>query len=230
MLRALAAELSDPGRFSRAKAYARDGAVIDIDIGPGEVRATIQGSRYEPYVASVYVAPSDDHDSLLGLIPDRDELRATCSCPDDGPYGGAFCKHALAALLALADEVTIEPAVLARWRSGDADGGSDEPAGRAPIAPAGRRRRGRRRARHRVGGAGPDPGPAGPPGPAAGDDGGRAAARTATTWPGCWPTPSPCCGRADAESAVRPPGRPDRDVGSTGERGRRRRRRAASAM
>ena len=95
MLRALAAELSDPGRFSRAKAYARDGAVIDIDIGPGEVRATIQGSRYEPYVASVYVAPSDDHDSLLGLIPDRDELQATCSCPDDGPYGGAFCKHAL---------------------------------------------------------------------------------------------------------------------------------------
>ncbi|MET0324249.1 MAG: SWIM zinc finger family protein, partial [Ilumatobacteraceae bacterium] len=107
MLRALAAELSDPGRFSRAKAYARDGAVIDIDIGPGEVRATIQGSRYEPYVASVYVAPSDDHDSLLGLIPDRDEVRATCTCPDDGPYGGAFCKHALATLLALADEATI---------------------------------------------------------------------------------------------------------------------------
>ena len=119
MLRALAAELSDPGRFSRAKAYARDGAVIDIDIDAGEVRATIQGSRYEPYVASVYVAPSDDHDSLLGLIPDRDELQATCSCPDDGPYGGAFCKHALAALLALADEVTIEPEVLARWRTAD---------------------------------------------------------------------------------------------------------------
>jgi uncharacterized Zn finger protein len=119
MLRALTAELSDPGRFSRAKAYARDGAVIDIDISAGEVRATIQGSRYEPYVASVYVAPSDDTDSLLGLIPDRDELQATCSCPDDGPYGGAFCKHALTALLALADEATIEPAVLARWRTAD---------------------------------------------------------------------------------------------------------------
>jgi hypothetical protein len=121
MLRALAAELSDPGRFSRAKAYARDGAVIDIDISRGEVRATIQGSRYEPYVASVYVTPSDDHDSLLGLIPDRDELQATCSCPDDGPYGGAFCKHALAALLTLADEVTIEPGALAQWRTADPD-------------------------------------------------------------------------------------------------------------
>jgi len=119
MLRALAAELSDPGRFSRAKAYARDGAVIDIDIGPGEVRATIQGSRYEPYVASVYVTSSDDITSLLGLIPDRDELQATCSCPDDGPYGGAFCKHALTALLTLADEVTIEPEALVRWRTAD---------------------------------------------------------------------------------------------------------------
>ena len=59
MLRALAAELSDPGRFSRAKAYARDGAVVDIDIEP-PVRsaATIQGSRYEPYVATIYAAPA----------------------------------------------------------------------------------------------------------------------------------------------------------------------------
>ena len=121
MLRALAAELSDPGRFARAKSYARDGAVVDIEIEPGEVRATIQGSRFEPYVATVLVAPSDDRDSLLGLIPDRDEVVATCTCPDDGPYAGAFCKHALAAVLALADEVTIEPALLAHWRSGDAD-------------------------------------------------------------------------------------------------------------
>ena len=57
MLRALAAELSDPGRFARAKAYARDGAVVDIEIEPGEVRATIQGSRFEPYVATVFVRP-----------------------------------------------------------------------------------------------------------------------------------------------------------------------------
>ena len=119
MLRALAAELSDPGRFARAKAYARDGAVVDIEVDPGEVRATVQGSRYEPYVATVFVAPSDDHDSLLGLIPDRDEVMASCTCPDDGVYAGAFCKHALAAMLTLADEVTIEPAVLTEWRSGE---------------------------------------------------------------------------------------------------------------
>ena len=55
MLRALAAELSDPGRFTRAKAYARDGAVIDIEVEPGQARGLVQGSRYEPY---------DGHDPL----------------------------------------------------------------------------------------------------------------------------------------------------------------------
>ena len=45
------------------------------------------------------------------------ELLAACTCPDDGP--GGFCKHALATLLVLADEVTVDPAVLATWRSGD---------------------------------------------------------------------------------------------------------------
>ena len=118
MLRALAAELSDPGRFTRAKVYARDGAVIDIVIEPGEVRAEIRGSRFEPYLARLSVVPADDADTPLGLVPERDEITAECTCPDDGPYGGGFCKHALAALLVLADEVTIEPELLTRWRSG----------------------------------------------------------------------------------------------------------------
>ena len=117
MLRALAAEVSDPGRFSRAKGYARDAAVVDIEVEPGRVRAEVQGSRYEPYVAVVHVAPADDTASLLGLIPDRDELMAECTCPDDA-WGG-FCKHAVATLLVLADEVTAAPEVLEAWRSGD---------------------------------------------------------------------------------------------------------------
>ncbi len=140
MLRALAAEMSDPGRFSRAKAYARDGAVVDIDVQPGLVQATIQGSRYEPYVASVAVGRTDDTETLLGLIPDRDDVVASCTCPDDATYDGALCKHALATLLVLADEITVEPGVLARWRSGpgelliggsarDGDDGTGEPTG-----------------------------------------------------------------------------------------------------
>jgi hypothetical protein len=115
MLRALAAELSDPGRFSRAKVYARDGAVLDIEIEPGQVRGDVQGSRYEPYVATLHTQPARDGEGLLGLIPERDEIFAECSCPDAETFG--TCKHALAVLLVLADEVSIEPAVLERWRA-----------------------------------------------------------------------------------------------------------------
>jgi hypothetical protein len=125
MLRALAAELSDPGRFSRAKAYARDGAVVDIEVEPGEVRGLVQGSRYEPYAATIYVAPAGDGEGLLGLIPERREVMPTCSCPDAETFG--VCKHALAVLLVLADEITIEPDLLTRWRSGEADSRVEPP-------------------------------------------------------------------------------------------------------
>lgn len=124
MLRVLAAELSDPARFTRAKAYARDGAVIDIDVDPGTVRAEVQGSRYEPYAAELHVRPAPRHEleavapgAAAGtelLVPERRELVAWCTCPDDS----RACKHAIASLLVLADEVTIDPGMLVTWRSG----------------------------------------------------------------------------------------------------------------
>jgi hypothetical protein len=128
MLRALAAELADPGRFTRAKAYARDGAVVDIEIEPGLVRAEVQGSRYDPYVTELLVPAAESYDGgLVDLVPDRTELAVSCTCPDDPPPGGMFCKHGLAALLVLADELTVEPELLARWRSSDAGGPRPRP-------------------------------------------------------------------------------------------------------
>jgi uncharacterized Zn finger protein len=120
MLRALAAELSDPSRFTRAKAYARDDAVIDIVVEPGVVRAEVQGSRYDPYVVELHVGAIVETGSvnLAELIPDRHEIGASCTCPDGGPLGVAYCKHVLATVLVLADELTIEPELLSRWRSG----------------------------------------------------------------------------------------------------------------
>ena len=112
MLRALAAELSDPGRFSRAKAYARDGAVIDIEIEPGEVRGEVQGSRYEPYVATIYVAPVADRRG-----PARADPRAcraawpTCTLPGRRDVR-ASASTRWPSLLVLADELTIDPDVL----------------------------------------------------------------------------------------------------------------------
>ena len=133
MLRALAAELADPGRFTRAKAYARDGAVVDIEIEPGVVRAEIQGSRYDPYLTELHVSAADDARGvrdLVALVPDRNEIAAACTCPDAAPSGGASCKHVLATLLVLADELTIEPDLLSRWRSGDTDARA-----RPPVEP-----------------------------------------------------------------------------------------------
>jgi uncharacterized Zn finger protein len=134
MLRVLAAELSDPGRFTRAKAYARDGAVVDIDVEPGVVRAEVQGSRYEPYAAEVRTVAASRRDTETAaaggaagielLVPERAEITTWCTCPDDS----RACKHAIAALLVLADEITVEPDLLVRWRSGDAP----ELAGRMP--------------------------------------------------------------------------------------------------
>jgi hypothetical protein len=120
MLRALAAELSDPSRFTRAKAYARDDAVIDIVVEPGVVRAEVQGSRYDPYVVELHVGAIDEPGSVsvAELIPDRHEIGASCTCPDGGPLGVAYCKHVLATVLVLADEITVEPELLSRWRSG----------------------------------------------------------------------------------------------------------------
>jgi hypothetical protein len=141
MLRALAAELADPGRFGRAKAYARDDAVTDIQVEPGSVRAVVQGSRRDPYVVTVHVRPlePDEAEAAAGgtapvaqLLPGREDLAVACTCPD-GDQPGVVCKHALATLLVLADEVSIEPALLVRWRSGDRT--AWEP---GPLARAGR--------------------------------------------------------------------------------------------
>lgn len=127
MLRALAAELSDPSRFKRAKAYARDQAVFDIQVDPGVVRGMVQGSRSEPYEAVVRVNPLSPDvraaaeagtASAVQLLPGREDLGVGCTCPDVDAFG-TVCKHALATLLVFADEVSIEPGLLTQWRSGD---------------------------------------------------------------------------------------------------------------
>src|SRR5262245_45647563 len=131
MLRALAAELSDPGRYSRAKAYARDGAVIEIDIRPQSATGLVLGSRRQPYevLLAADAANADElaaaDPAVLGsmtmLVPGRDELSIGCTCPDAAGVVGGLCKHAVALLLVFADETSIEPELLVRWRSPDPD-------------------------------------------------------------------------------------------------------------
>ena len=43
-------------RLARGRSYARRGQVVSIDVGPGEVEASVQGSRKRPYRVSIAVA------------------------------------------------------------------------------------------------------------------------------------------------------------------------------
>ena len=143
MLRALSAELSDPGRYSRGKGYARDGAVIDIEVRGGEVAGQVLGSRRDAYRVSLFAvaipirggeAPElTSAANVVALIPDRTEISVRCTCPDGD--GGVMCKHAIAVLLVFADEVSIEPELLTRWRGGPTTVRSELPRWEAERAP-----------------------------------------------------------------------------------------------
>jgi SWIM zinc finger len=66
-------------------------------------------------------------------VPGKRELWIRCTCPDDTGAGNEACKHAVAALFALSDEVATEPELLERWRGGSR---SPRPTAAAPAPPA----------------------------------------------------------------------------------------------
>lgn len=111
MVKVLAAESSDQSRLARGKRYWADDAVIDIVIGHGAVTAEVQGSRPEPYIVTIEAAGGEG-------VPSRRELWMRCTCPDDTGTGTDACKHAVAAMFALGDEIAIDPTLVDRWRSG----------------------------------------------------------------------------------------------------------------
>ena len=132
MIRVLAAEMSDQSRLSRGKRYHADDAVIDIVIGHGAVTAEVRGSRFEPYVVTI------EADSGSG-VPARREIWVQCTCPDDTGTGAELCKHAVAAMFALSDEVALDPELLDRWRAGRRRPAGD---GMADVTELNARRRG----------------------------------------------------------------------------------------
>ena len=112
MLKVLTAEMSDPGRFTRGKRLRADDAVVDLVIGHGAATAVVQGSRPEPYVVTLLTRPGR-------AVPSRRDVTVRCTCPDDDGAGGDACKHGVAAMFALADEVSLDTEVLARWRQSE---------------------------------------------------------------------------------------------------------------
>ncbi len=47
-------------RLERGRRYARAGQVLNIDLGPGQVQARVQGSRPKPYDVRIDIRPLDD--------------------------------------------------------------------------------------------------------------------------------------------------------------------------
>ena len=45
------------GRLTRGRAYARKGQVLSLDVAPGEVTASVQGSRRTPYAVRIGLPP-----------------------------------------------------------------------------------------------------------------------------------------------------------------------------
>jgi hypothetical protein len=49
-------------------------------------------------------------------VPAKRDVWVRCTCPDDAGSGSQACKHAVAALFALSDEIAVEPELVDRWR------------------------------------------------------------------------------------------------------------------
>lgn len=112
MMKVLAAEMSDPQRLRRGKQYAHDGSVTDIIVEPGIVTCEVQGSRSTPYVAQIEVTPGDG-------MPLRRDITTQCTCPDDDNWDDYACKHVVAAMFTMSDELLLEPELLDVWRQRD---------------------------------------------------------------------------------------------------------------
>ena len=112
MIRVLAAEMSDPGRLTRGKRLWSDQAVLDITVDQCTVTAEVQGSRPLPYVVTIETEPGH-------RTPSRDQVSVWCTCPDDDGSGHWACKHVVASLFALSDEIAIDLDVLSRWRGSE---------------------------------------------------------------------------------------------------------------
>ena len=129
MVNVLTAGLSDPSRLGRGRTYARQGAVLDLQVEPGQLTASVQGSRSRPYDVTVHVAAASAFDNTAALVPARRDIGFSCTCPDwDDP-----CKHAVAVMVAFAEHVGADPALLAHWR------GKPQRGERAPRAVVGSR-------------------------------------------------------------------------------------------
>lgn len=115
------AGMADPARFRKGRAYLTEHAVTRLEIDIGRLSATVTGSRPQPYHVEVVVSvmPAIDAPTpaalrlyLNRLTPEPEHMQVRCTCPDPEMP----CKHVVATLLALSNELTSRPNLLLHWR------------------------------------------------------------------------------------------------------------------
>lgn len=134
----------DPDRLQKGRRVARSGFVLSLQVNPGEVRGTIQGSQPDPFDTVCTVRELDRYDRAeiaaqvraepgvltalaSGHVPeslaerllpaDSADLDFDCTCPDFGWP----CKHGAALLLLTAQEVGSRPLQILTWRGLDVE-------------------------------------------------------------------------------------------------------------
>lgn len=135
-------QVTDRGRLTRGRAYARAGQVLSMRLEPGAVVGDVQGSQLTPFTSTVRVRQldADAVDALVdrvrqapgmltrlaaGILPEElgplllprraGELDFDCTCPDDGWP----CKHAAAVAYLLAEHVDDQPLAVLTLRGVD---------------------------------------------------------------------------------------------------------------
>jgi len=112
----LAIELGDPGRMAKARRLYRSGAVSAVDFDKATAYASVTDSNGDIYEVELRVqtAPANAN------APGAEDISVTCSCDDSAEA----CRHALATVLAIAEQVEINPRTLQDWTSSQAEDGS----------------------------------------------------------------------------------------------------------
>jgi len=140
----------DPNRLPRGRGYARSGAVLEMEALPGQLRASVQGSRRRPYDVVVRVREFDaaEWDRVLDAVAAEvgrtaalldgelepavldDVARAGLDLlPGPGELGPRCscpddadpCKHAAAVCYLVADLLDVDPFALLLLRGRDRD-------------------------------------------------------------------------------------------------------------
>lgn len=132
-------------RLERGRTYIRKGAVQEIEIDEGHIKALVSGTLPMPYSVDIHIKPASEElaDKVLkklndikllregivadnyrtlftvdeGLFPSSREIDFSCSCPDVA----SLCKHIIAVLYAIGSILDQEPILLFQLRGIDVE-------------------------------------------------------------------------------------------------------------